>query len=54
MRDDSHEGRIVASTVTASHAQDPSQVPALVSQVDGVIERFIGDGLYDQEAYTPR
>ena len=44
------QGRIVASTVTESHEQDPSQVPALLSQVDCVIERFIGDGMYDQEA----
>jgi hypothetical protein len=43
------EGQIVASTVTASSAQDPSQVPALLSQVDRVIARFIGDGMYDRE-----
>ena len=42
------QGRIVASTVTESHAQDPSQVPALLSQVDHRIDRFIGDGMYDQ------
>jgi hypothetical protein len=42
------QGQIVASTVTESHAQDPSQVPALLSQVDRVIERFIGDGMYDK------
>ena len=41
------QGRIVASTVTESHEQDPSQVPALLSQVDRVIERCIGDGLCD-------
>jgi hypothetical protein len=34
-------GQIVASTVTESHAQDPSQVPALLSQVDYRIDRFI-------------
>jgi hypothetical protein len=42
------QGWIVASTVTESHAQDPSQVPALLSQVDYRIERFIGDGIFDQ------
>lgn len=54
------QGRIVAFTVTASHEQDPSQVPALLSQVDGVIDRFIGDGIFDQapvysaiENYSP-
>ncbi len=38
----------MASTVTEGHEQDPSQVPALLSQVGGEIERFIGDGIYDQ------
>jgi hypothetical protein len=42
------QGKIIASTMTESHAQDPSQVPALLSQVDHDIERFIGDGMYDQ------
>ena len=42
------QGRIVASTVTESHAQDPSQVPALLAQVEDVIDRFIGDGIFDQ------
>ena len=42
------QGRIVTSTVTESHEQDPSQVPALLSQVAHRIERFIGDGLFDQ------
>jgi Transposase DDE domain len=43
------QGQIVASTMTESHEQDPSQVPALLSQVDQPIARFIGDGMYDQE-----
>jgi DDE family transposase len=43
------QGQIVASAVTESHEQDPSQVPALLSQVDRVIARFIGDSMYDQE-----
>jgi hypothetical protein len=42
------QGRIVASMVTASHAPDPSPVPALLSQVAHRIDRFIGDGMYDQ------
>jgi hypothetical protein len=43
------QGQIVVSAVTESHEQDPSQVPALLAQVDRVIARFIGDGIYDQE-----
>jgi hypothetical protein len=47
------QGQIVAATVTESHAQDPSQVPALLSQVDRNIARFIGDGIFDQvSVYT--
>jgi Transposase DDE domain len=42
-------GQIIASTLTESHEQDPSQVPELLSQVDRDIDRFIGDGIYDQE-----
>src|SRR5262245_6147959 len=42
------QGRIVASKVTESHEQDPSQVPELLAQVDGVIDRFVGDGIFDQ------
>jgi hypothetical protein len=34
--------------VTESHEQDPSQVPALLSQVNRVIHRFLGDSMYDQ------
>jgi Transposase DDE domain len=34
--------------VTESHAQDPAQVPALLSQVDYRIDRCIGDGIFDQ------
>jgi Transposase DDE domain len=43
------QGQIVASTMTESHAQDPSHVPALLAQVDQPIDHFIGDGMYDQE-----
>jgi hypothetical protein len=42
------QGWIVASTLTESHEQDPSQVPALLSQVDHCIDQFIGDGIFDQ------
>jgi hypothetical protein len=42
------QGQIVASAVTESAEQDPSQVPALLSQVEREIEHFIGDGMYDQ------
>ena len=42
------KGRIVASTVAESPEQDPSQVPELLSRVDREIDRFIGDGMYDQ------
>ncbi len=42
------EGRILASTVTESNEQDPSQVPSLLAQVDQPIPRFVGDGIYDQ------
>jgi hypothetical protein len=41
------QGRIVASTVTESQEQDPSHVPALLSQVTHRIDRFIGDGIFD-------
>jgi hypothetical protein len=41
------QGRIVASTVTESHEQDPSQVSEILSQVDYRIDRFIGDGIFD-------
>jgi DDE family transposase len=47
------QGQIVASTVTESHEQDPSQVPALLAQVDYRIERFVGDGIFGQASvYT--
>ncbi|MDH3603045.1 MAG: IS5 family transposase, partial [Candidatus Tectomicrobia bacterium] len=43
------QGRIVASKVTESHEQDPSQVPQLLTQIEEEIARFVGDGIYDQE-----
>ena len=43
-------GRILASKVTDGHEQDPSQVPNLLAQLDREIDRFVGDGIYDQES----
>ena len=48
-----NEGWILAQARTESHAQDPSQVPTLLAQVDGPIARFVADGIYDREpVYT--
>ena len=44
-----NQGWIIASAMTDSHEQDPSQVPVLLAQVDREIDRLIGDGIYDQE-----
>jgi hypothetical protein len=43
------QGQIIASTVTESHEQDPSQVPELLDQVDPPLNGFVGDGMYEQE-----
>jgi hypothetical protein len=43
------QGQILASTVTESNEQDPSQVPTLLSQVDQSMKGFVGDSMYDQE-----
>ena len=43
-------GRILASKVTDGYEHDPSQVPDLLTQLDREIDRFVGDGIYDQEA----
>ena len=43
------QGWIIASAMTDSHEQDPSQVSVLLAQVDREIERFISYGIYDQE-----
>ena len=43
-------GQVLASKVTDGHEQDPSQVPCLLAQVDREIDRFVGNGIYDQEA----
>ena len=39
----------MASKVTEGSEQDPCQVPDLLDQVDGEIDCFIGDGIYDRE-----
>ncbi len=43
------EGQIMASCVTDGHEQDPSHVPALLDQIDQDIDRFVADGIYDQQ-----
>jgi hypothetical protein len=42
------QDQIVASTVTESSEQDPSQVLELLDQIDQEIDSFVGDGIYDQ------
>ena len=42
-------GWIRASAVTEDHEQDPSQVPDLLGRVKQEIQRFVGDGIYDQD-----
>ena len=42
------QGQIGTAPVTESHAQDPAQVPELLSQVDRIIDHFLGDGIFDQ------
>ena len=43
------DGRILASKVTDSPVQDPSQVPDLLDQFEKEIDPFVGDWIYDQE-----
>ncbi len=43
------QGWISTSVMTDCLEQDPSQVPVLLTQIDREIDRFIGDGIYDQE-----
>ncbi len=43
-------GRILASKVTDGHEHDPAQVPNLLTQVNREIDRFVGDGIYNQAA----
>ena len=35
--------------VTDNRDPDPSQVPGLLAQVDRELDRFVADGIYDQE-----
>jgi hypothetical protein len=42
-------GWILASMVTDNRDPDPSQVPGLLAQVEREIDRFVADGIYDQE-----
>jgi hypothetical protein len=44
---DASTGQIVAHTLTAQDADDPSQVVPLLDQIPGEIGRFIADGAYD-------
>ena len=43
------QSQIVASTVSESNEQDPSQVPELLDQIEGEIDRFVADRIYDQQ-----
>lgn len=43
-------GWVIASVVTDDNAQDPSQVPVLLAQVNGDVEHFVADGIYDRES----
>ena len=43
-------GNIVAETLTNSATDDASMVNALLSQIEGGIERFTADGAYDKSA----
>lgn len=43
------QGRIMTSSVTDGHEQDPSQAPEMLSQIDQDINRFVADGIYDQQ-----
>lgn len=45
---DAETGEILASELTASDADDSSQVEPLLDQVAGPLASFIGDGAYDQ------
>jgi len=42
-------GWVLTSAITDDRVQDPSQVPDLLAQVDGEIDRFVADGIYDRE-----
>jgi hypothetical protein len=42
------KGWILTSKITDGDEQDPGQIPDLLNQFDGVIDTFVGDGIYDQ------
>ena len=42
-------GVIRLPTVPECDEQDPSQVPELLDQIDEAIDRFVADGIYDQQ-----
>jgi hypothetical protein len=44
---DACTGEIIANTLTDNGADDASEVPGLLEQVDGKIASFIADGAYD-------
>ena len=46
---DADTGQIAAAALTTSDVDDPSQVGALLDQVDGPVASFTADGAYDQD-----
>ena len=46
---DEATGNILASELTSNKEDDPSQVPALLDQIDEVIESMMADGTYDKQ-----
>src|SRR3712207_5831446 len=46
---DADTGRVVASVLTSSDADDGSQVGPLLDRVDGSVASFTGDGAYDRD-----
>jgi hypothetical protein len=46
---DAETGEIVANLLTDNGADDTSEVPRLLEQVEGEIASYIADGAYDGE-----
>lgn len=44
---DANSGEIIAHGLTDQNTDDPSQVEALLNQIDGEIGQFTADGAYD-------
>jgi hypothetical protein len=44
---DANSGEIIAHRLTDQNTDDPSQVEALLNQIDGEIGQFTADGAYD-------